>query len=185
MNNFYMLKTLSGAEEYIKLTGPLSELKTPCRKSEIQYLDKSRITLGISHDAGLEIPDIIYQDGIFFISGQMKNCLDSRGIDYVFYKQADIISDKFGIHETFWVMVPPRIDCLDIDKSDICLEWDFEDGLVPVLDANRIRLVPKMIGRFEIFKILGVADNNVYITKRLCEILRTEQFEGIEFMLLQ
>lgn len=185
MGEFYMLKSLSAAEEYIKLKGRLSGLKGPCIKSEIQYLDRAGILLGISDEGGLEIPDVIYQDGIFFVSGQVKDLLDSQGIDYVFYKEADIVSDKFGIHETFWIMVPPRIDCVDVDKSHIRLEWDFEDGLAPMLDAGRIRIIPKMTGRFEIFKVFGIADNNVYMSKRLYEILDSRRLEGIEFVLLQ
>lgn len=79
-----MLKTLSGAEEYIKLEGNLAQLKEACIKSEIQYLTPEKTIFQVSEQGGLEIPDIICQEGIFLISSQIKELLDSEGIDYIF-----------------------------------------------------------------------------------------------------
>ena len=185
MDKIYIMKTLSGAEEYIKLEGNLAQLKEACIKSEIQYLSHEKVTFQVSEQGGLEIPDVICQEGIVFISSQIKEMLDLEGIDYVFYKQADIISDKYGIHENFWIMVPPRIDCIDLDKSDFVAEWDFEEGLVPVLNVNEIRIMPKLLGRFEIFKIFGIADNNIYVRERIYQVLNSGHYEGITFILLQ
>lgn len=185
MNKIYILKTLSEAEEYIKLKGNLAQLKEACIKSEIQYLSHENITFQVSEQGGLEIPDIICQEGIWFVSSQIKELLDSEGIDYIFYKPADIVSDKYGIHENFWIMVPPRIDCIDLDKSKVNREWDFEEGLVPILDADNIQIMPKLLGRFEIFKIFGIADNNIYIKERIYQILNARQYEGVAFILLQ
>lgn len=72
-----------------------------------------------------------------------------------------------------------------MDKSDIDLEWDFEEGIVPILNANDIRIMPKLLGRFEIFKIFGIADNTIYIKERIYRILSSRQYEGIAFILLQ
>lgn len=184
MSEIYVLKSLSGAEEYIKIKGDISNIKIPVIKSEIQYLNKEKIELSISESGGLEIPDIIYYEGIFFVSNKLKLFFDSMGIDYVFWKASDIHSEQFGIHETFWILVPQRIDCLDIDKSVFDLEWDFQDGLLPMLKIQKIVIQPKLIGNFHIFKILGIMDNNIYVTKELFEKISSCNFKGIDFLKL-
>ena len=184
MSGLYVLKSLSAAEEYIKVKGDISNIKLPIRKSETQYLNKEKIELGILESGGLEIPDVIYYESIFLISNRLKQLFDTVGIDYVFWKPADIHSEQFGIHETFWIIVPQRIDCLDIDNSIFDSEWDFQDGLVPMLNIEKIAVLSKNIGNFQIFKILGITDNNIYITRELFEKISLGDFKGIDFLKL-
>ena len=184
MSDIYVLKSLSNAEEYIKINGNISNIKIPVMKSEIHHLDKKTIEFSISDEGGLSIPDLIYYEGIFLFSNKLKQALDERNIDYVFWKKADVNSEQFGIHESFWIIVPPRIDCIDIDKSDLNFEWDFEGGLLPMLEANKIVIQNKLVGRFEVFKLLGIMDNNIYITSKLREVIISKGFEGIEFLKL-
>lgn len=177
--DFYILKSISNAEEYVVLTGDFSMLKRPCMRSEYQFLDKKTIRIGVSEDGGLEIPDVIFQDGIWFISDKIKDAFDNYGIDYVFYKKAEIVSDKYGIFENFWIMVPPRIDCLDIDESDYDNDWDFNDGLIPNMEVRKISISGKLTGRFEIFKIIGINDFNIYVSSGIRDVLTSMSASGI------
>lgn len=184
MDNIYVIKTLSLAEEYIQLEGDISKYRIPSMKSELQYIDKNEITMGISVNGGFEVPDIISKDGITFISNRFKQAFDEEHIDYLFYKKVNIISDLFGIHETFWILIPPRIDCLDLDESKIDFNWDYENGLIPMFQAEKIVILKKMLGRFEVFKIAGIQDNNIYLTEKVCNKLRSLNLEGIEYILI-
>lgn len=184
MLEIYVLKTLSAAEEYIQIEGNITDIKIPLLKSELQYLNKEKIVFDISEEGGLEIPDALYYDGSFLVSDKFKRLLDSLNIDYIFWKPADIHSEQFGIHETFWIMVPPRIDCLDIDESVYNTKWDFQDGLLPMLEVEKIIVDPKLIGRFHLFKILGVLDNNIYVTNQLVEKLKPYHLKGVCFFKL-
>lgn len=181
MDEIYVMKCLSGAEEYIQLNGDVSKLKVHIIKSEIQYLDNNKIVMDISDEGGMEIPDILYYEGITFVSSRFKEFMDFECIDYVFWKQADIHSEKYGIHETFWILVPPRIDCIDLDESIVNTEWDFSDGLIPMLSTDKIVIQSKMTGRFMIFKISGIMDNNIYVKKEFFEKAKLMEFEGIIF----
>lgn len=182
MKEFYILKSLSEAEEFIKIKGSVAKIKIPVMKSEIHHLDKKRIMFDISEEGGLEIPDLIYQEGVFLLSDRIKQRFDAVGIDYVFWKEADIHSEQFGIHETFWVIVPPRIDCIDLDKSELNLQWNFEEGLLPMLESRKIVIQPELTGRFQVFKILGVMDNNIYVEEELYEAMNQYELKGITFI---
>ena len=182
MKDIYILKSLSGAQEYIKLEGNVEDIKIPVMKSEIQHLDKKRIELTVSEEGGLEVPDLIYYEGLFLLSSRLKQLLDSRKMDYVFWKGVDIQNERLGIHESFWLIVPPRIDAIDRENSDLVLEWNFDYGLIPLLKVNKVVIRDKAIGRFELFKLLGVMDNNIYVTKELYDIIVAKEFEGIGFI---
>lgn len=185
MNHIYALKALSSAEEYIHLEGDFARYKIPCMKSEIQFLDREETVFTVSKEGGFEIPDMICQEGIVFLSGRVKQLLDEVGADYVFYKKVHVVSHAFGIHETYWMTVPPRIDCISLEDSILKTDWDFEDGIIPELEAEKIILSLKMVGRFQIFKIMGVRDNNIYVTQKLYDKLHSVDLEGMEYMLLQ
>ncbi len=184
MESVYVMKLLSDTEEYIRLEGDFSALKDPCMKSEIQYLDKEKAVFQVSEEGGLELPDFMVQEGIVFVSAACKEWMEEEGMDYVFFKQAEVYSDTFGIHETYWIMVPPRIDCLDIDKSVLHLEWDFYDGLLPLLEAEKIAVFPEMAGRFQMFKILGLLDNNIYVREAFYQKAQFQGWDGVCFMKL-
>ena len=182
--DFYMLKSTSNAEEYIILSGGFANLKRYCMRSEYQFLDSKPVRFEISERGGLELPDVILQEGIWFIADRVKDTLDDFGVDYIFYKKAEIVSDKFGIYETYWITVPPRIDCLDLDESDLDNEWDFIDGLIPNMNFKKISISPGMLGRYDVFKIIGINDYNVYITSRMYDVLASKSFSGLSLFKL-
>lgn len=185
MSGIYALKAFSSAEEYIHLEGEFAQFRLPCMKSEIQFLNRDEVTVSIALEGGLEVPDLIFQDGIHFVSDYFRKLMDKEHIDYVFYKKIRAVSDLLGIHETFWMIIPPRIDCVDLEQSVVNTEWDFENGLVPGLEAEKLVLSEKMLGRFQIFKVAGILDNNIYLTEQLMERMQAARLEGVGFWPLQ
>lgn len=184
--SIYILKCLTNAEEYIKVEGDIGKIKIPILNSEIHKLTEDKLELGISEEGGLEIPDVLYYEGILFVSNQIKELMNINNANYIFWKEVDIKSEKYGIHEKFWIMVPPRIDCIDIDRSIIDFSsWHFADGIIPVFEFSSISIVKKMLGRFEVFKILGILDNNIYVTEKIYTQINFGEFEGIDFIKLQ
>lgn len=107
--DIYVLKCFSSAEEYIKLTGDIVNIKIPILKSEIHNLSKEKIYFDISEEGVLEVPDVIYYEGAFLVSNGIKELMDINNVDYIFWKEAIIQSDRYGIHEKFWIIVPPKI----------------------------------------------------------------------------
>lgn len=184
--SIYILKSLSGAEEYIQIIGDVSKIRMNVLKSEIHLLNDDIVQFEISEQGGLVIPDILYYEGIYLLSNRVKELLDRNNADYLHWIKAKIRSKKLGFQEKFWIIIPPKIDCVDIDRSEIDVsKWDYSDGLIPMFEYTSLRIVPKLVGRYGIFKILGIRDNNIYITDRLFEQFKSQDYDGIEFIKLQ
>lgn len=161
------------------LKGDFLSLRRHCMRSEYQFLDSKPVRFEISEEGGLELPDVLLQEGIWFVADRVKDTLDNFGADYLFYKKAEIVGNKFGIFETYWILVPPRIDCLDLDESDLDGSWDFRDGLIPDMEFRKISISPGMTGRYDMFKIIGINDYNIYITSELYDVLLYGSFSGL------
>lgn len=182
----YILKCLSSAEEYIQIHGDVSKIRMHIIKSEINLIYDNVVHFEISDHGGLEVPDILYYEGIYLVSNRVKELLGRNNADYLHWIKANLQNKKLGMQEVFWILIPPKIDCIDIDKSDIDIsDWDYLDGIVPMFDYTSLRIVTKLLGRYEVFKILGIRDNNIYITERMYEQIKSHNFEGIEFIKLQ
>lgn len=180
MNNFYVMKSLSGAEEYVDLIDSLGKDRIHYMKGETQYLCDNPVVFEVSDTGGIEIPDLIYHNGIWIASNKLKGVFDSVLANYITYKAAIIQSKQLGIMENCWIIIPPSLDCMDLDKSVYDAEWDFSFGLIPMLNVEKIVILAKNIGHYEIFKVFGVMDNNIYITKRIRDILINNNLDGVE-----
>ena len=173
---FYGLDSAHEIYDYLNLDFNKSyfeELAGPCNASEFQFLDKKvlKIELDESIDtAGVIIPDFIYEKGIALISERFKSLLDECGVDYVFYKKIILSKVDYGWEEIFWLAIPPRIDCLDFDKSEISQFLHH---------AEKICINSKRIGRYKIFKIAGISNVDIILTEDIAEKIRVEDLIGI------
>ncbi len=184
--NIYIIKCLSGAEEYIQIVGDVSKIRMHIVKSEIHLLKDDVVPFEISEQGGLLVPDVLYYEGIYLFSNRVKELLDRNKADYLHWIKADIHSEKLGIKEEFWILIPPKIDCIDIDRSDIDVSgWDYSDGIVPMFEYSSLKIIPGLLGKYEMFKILGIRDNNIYVTDRLYEQIKAQNYDGLEFIKLQ
>ena len=173
---FYGLDAAHEISDYLNLDFNKSyfeELSGPCNASEFQFLDKK--ILKIELDDTIEtsrviIPDFIYERGIALISERFKNFLDECIVDYIFYKKIILSKTDCGWEEIFWLAIPPRINCLDFDKSEISHFLHH---------AEKICINPKRIGCYKIFKISGVSNVDIILTEDMAEKIRAENFIGV------
>lgn len=184
----YILKITSNIEEFIAIDDQLLEYRKANDFSELQYIDSSEIKVGISLDGGINIPDILSKNNIIFISSKFKQGLDKYNIDYLFYKKTKIVCEELGIDELFYMVIPPRVDCLKLscldDKTFTC-----ENGLIPLIELdefsiNEDYIGEDYIGRYQIFKIFGLLNNNIYVTDEFCEYVKSLNITGLIFFRL-
>ena len=182
---FYTVKAFGAVEEFIKIDTGLNVIKDACRKSEIQYLDRKIITIAASESGGIEFPDLIIYEDMYLFSNDVIDQIKKEIEEYVFLKPIEITCDVIGKKELYWLIVPPRIDCLDLDNSEVEDEWDFELGIIPVLHCKKTRIDEKLVGNFEVFKIAEIDDNNIYINENIKNKIININPEGIKIIAIK
>lgn len=179
----YQMKVTSNTEDFLVLEGEFGHWKKASFKNELQYVDKREETVGVSMEGGFDVPDVLYQDSCFFFSQQFKEKLDAFGVDYLFYKKIRVVSEELGVNETMYLVIVPRVDCLDLEEIPPSqLDWEFEDGMIPLMEVSDYSILPECLGRYQMFRILGVYDQNIYITEDLHEKIKNLSLEGTLFL---
>lgn len=168
---FYELQQKK-SEFYVKVRVP-PEIKRGVIDSEFQFLDHKEIFIELEDCYGTDFPDLIMADNyVPMISERLKQKFDSWGIDNLFYKRIKLKMTDYDIEEQYWLALPPRIDCLDPEKSfDKTLEI-----------CTRIVILPDRVGNYDIFKLKD-GNDAIVITERLMKLLIQEidsqRLEGI------
>ena len=167
---FYGIEASSNVKEYLKIGSSLDFMKMPCAMSEFQFLDRTPISAEVDEDSGQECQDFICEFGIPLVSERLKDFFDRFGIDYLFYKKIVLTRTSIGMAEPYWLALPPRIDCLDFEKSEIDDVLNAADSII--IDSSRI-------GRYDIFKLSRVTNLEIITTEKLALALKAEDFTGI------
>ena len=170
MAEFYTLDASADVEEYVSVFEGIKDFEEHCRMSEFQFFDTEPITIEVDEDSGRIFQDFIYDRGVPIISDDFKICLDELGVDYLLYKKVILTKTSLGIEELYWLALPQRINCLNRHESDI-------DELLNL--ADKIVINEDRIGRFEIFKLAGVTNWDIIITKRVADALKAKKFVGL------
>lgn len=178
----YAVRAYGKIEEFIEPDSDFSEFGEACRKSEPQFLTKDRLSVGTLDSGGLEFPDLIVLEDVYLLSDAVIEQVKDEIEDYVFLKPVEIRCDLIGKKELYWLTVPPKIDCLDLDKSRIDYDWDFGLGILPILHSEKTVIDEKLTGRYGMFKALGIDDNNIYVTERIRDKMQSVNPEGILFI---
>ena len=178
----YAIKSLGSIEEYVKIDHDFLDINDACRKSEIQFMTKEKIRIGTMESGGTEFPDLIVSGSVYLFSNTVIEQIKSEIEWYVYLKPVEIACDVIGKKELYWLAVPPRIDCLDIDRSIIEYDWDFDLGIIPVLHCKKIVIDEQLTGNFKMFKIAGVDDDNIYLDESLMDQMMSIKPEGIKFI---
>lgn len=136
------------------------ELKYACKRSEFQYIDKTLKVLEIDPDCGDLLPDFIYDERNYIplISDRLKNVFDMLDVRNVYYQRVSLLRKKDGITSSYWIAVPPRIECMDKDKSTINTLWDKAEQIV--IDEHKV-------GNYDIFKLSNVINNEIIISLKM------------------
>lgn len=178
----FMIKSFGNVEEFVRIDGGFSEISEAVRKSEFQFLTKEKLTISVSDSGGIEFPDLVIYDTMYLFSDiiyqEVRNEIDW----YVFVKPIDLVCDFLGRKERYWLIVPPRIDCLDLDRSDVKLDWDFSLGLLPTLHSQKSVIDESLVGSYKMWKIAGVDDDAIYVKKELKDKILSLNPEGIKFI---
>lgn len=169
-DRFYEISTSSLIEGYLKLGSTLEDIDGYCARSDFQYLDRRPISVEVAAESGNVCQDFIYEISTPLISERVKDFFDDFGIDYLFYKRITLTRSNVGMREPYWLALPPRIDCLDIPRSEID-----ED----TMNAEQIVINTSKIGRYDIFKLAGVANLEIIVTEKLAKALEEKDFKGL------
>jgi hypothetical protein len=149
--------------------------KNACFESEFQHIDTNEITvISIDESSGEIFPDLLgYEDtGISIVSERFKNILEDYGMDYVLFSKVILRRESIRNDQQCWLMLPPKIECLDYAKSKIV-------GNSRIL--RKAVIDERTTGRFNMFKIAdkdGLAMTQIIvITEDLAEHLKKVQEE--------
>lgn len=171
---FYELQQKK-SEFYVKVRVP-PEIKRGVIDSEFQFLDHKEITIELEDCYGTDFPDLIMAENyVPMISERLKQRFDAWGIDNLFYKRIKLKMTDYDIEEQYWLALPPRIDCLDPEKSF--------DEILEI--CTRIVILPDKVGNYDIFK-LKEGNDAIVITERLKNLLIKEiDFQRLEGIVIK
>lgn len=170
MQVFYTIEASINVKEYVSVKEGMREYERYCQMSEFQFINKEPITIEVDKDSGKIFQDFIYDKGVPVISDSLKEFLVETGVDYLLFKKIILTKSQLGIEEIYWLALPPRINCLNRDESDIDEELNFADEIVINEDK---------VGRYELFKIAGVTNLDIIISQKLAEALKQKKFVGL------
>ena len=153
MSEFYYLFAADSYESpylYLCHDNLGSELIRGCKNSEFQYIPSKIGVLLLDENSGDSLPDFI---------------CDQR---------VSLCRNKDNLHESYWLAIPPRIDCIDFERSTIDDMWN---------TAEVISIDKDKIGNYHIFKLLKVVNDEIIITNFLKEQIEKKGFTtGLAFL---
>ena len=183
---FFVMYAQSSVEEYALPGEEILQLERGCVNSEFQFLDRKPLDVEISQAGGNYFPDFILYRSIPLVSQGIRRVFDKFKIDYVFFKPIRLTCAEFGLAENYWLALPPRINCLNLTESVV--EVEENNFLLPcelMCTAKKISVAPSKIGRYEIFKLAGVVNQEILVTQNLKEALVAGNFENLFFYELE
>ena len=179
---FFVMYAETCIEDYAAPGREILQLERGCLNSEFQFLDSAPIAVEISDDSGVHFPDFILHGSIPLVSAAVKRVLENCGVDYVFYKPVQLTDSNIGEAENYWLALPPRINCLDFERSKISVEDnDFAAPSELLREAEKIFIAENQIGRYDIFKLAGVVNQEIIVTEKLKIALEAGHFENLFF----
>ena len=179
---FFVMYAQSCVEEYVEPSAEILQLERGCLNSEFQFLNHVPLAVEISEDGGTFFPDFILKNSIPLISAGMKNIFDSFKIDYIFYKPIQLTYSELGRSENYWLALPPRINCLDFSRSLISEdENNFSPKSELIREAEKIFIDEDKVGRYNIFKLAGVVNQEIIVTEKFKNVLVAGDFENLFF----
>lgn len=160
----YKLKTDRISDNWIVLPNNLLPFKAEmaCMNSNFEilssiYKKNDIIKISTSEDiGGFEFPDVFYDDSVLLVSEITYKIL--KRINTPFFERKVIIHDNvLNDNKNYYLIVPPRIDAIEGDK----------------IKDNKV-------SKYDIFKIEGYYDNEIYISERLMRLM--SNLKGILFI---
>lgn len=170
MANYYILEASKNVSEYVRVIENTRDIAKACQMSEFQFFDPNPISLEVDEDSGRVFQDFLYDSGVPLISDKMKDILDTLNIDYLLFKKVLLTKKRSGIEEIYWLALPPRINVLNRELSNI-------DDILDV--ADEIVINDERVGRYEMFKLAGVGNLEIVVSERIAKALRDAKLVGL------
>lgn len=171
-------------EDYVQPGPELEPLMACCRASEFQFLDHAPLECSLSDSGGVEFPDfLLYGDCVPLVSEKFRQLLDGLGVDNLYYKKIILAAPELGLKEYYWLALPPRIDCLDREESEIEVQ---SSRYRPPEEwrryAERIVINPAMVGNYKIFKLpQGFDNDDIIVTGEVRDAVLSRQLKNVYF----
>lgn len=166
MSDYYSVESDIDYWEYVNpdYSGLSNILKTACMTSEFQYITNDIIKLNSTENSGKIFPDFIYNPSVAvpIVSEKLKMLFDSFGIDNLLYRKILLNSKPTGLEKLYFLALPPRINCLDIENTSV-------DQYIG--DVDNLKIDDYKIGYYDIFKISGITNNEIIISAKLFSYL--------------
>ena len=180
---YYVMYAETAVEEYFKPNDMLKdELMEACLNSEFQYLNHEPIESEISEDGGLEFPDFVISGCVPFISDKFKRLFDDLKVDNLFYKPIIFTFNSLGIKEYYYLALPPRINCLNWDESDVQTEEnEFLTKRELMQEAEKIVINDHAVGNYKIFKLANVTNQEIIVTEEIKNVIEKAKLENVYF----
>ncbi|MDE6797989.1 MAG: hypothetical protein K2J36_08285 [Ruminococcus sp.] len=174
MSNYYII-TANNLPEYASIDTDSVDFryKNACIMCQHQHIDiKNPTVINVDTESGDIYPDLIYNEGtgIPLVSDRFKNILDDFEMEYILFSKVILYHETLRREHECWLMLPPKIDCLDYEKSEI---------------SEHIGILRKAViderttGRFNMFKICDkrgiVISQKLFITEELVQYLKKVQ----------
>lgn len=172
------------SRDYALPDAELGQFLEACEDGFPQLIDPSPLDIGLEEDSGLECPDLlVYGPALRLVSAQLRSALLDFRQSQVFFKPINLVCPEFGISEPYWLMLPPRIDCLDWEK---CIIKENSDPLTPFWaryhDVQKIVIDGDMAGRYHIFKLPpNTLNQEVIVSEKLKDELEKHNFSNLYF----
>lgn len=147
-----------------------------CKNSEFQYIPSKIGEMILDDNSGDNVPDLIFDrmNCVPLISERLKSLFDELQIKNLYYQRVRLFRKRDNLQESYWLAVPPRIDCLDFEKSTIDDMWN---------TAEVISIDKDKIGNYLIFKLSKVVNDEIIVTDYLKDQIEKKKFtSGIVFV---
>lgn len=184
---FYKMYAENSVEDYAYPSEDIEALneKQACFKSAFQHLDHEPVECDISEESGLEFADFITTSGIPLISARFRRLLDRLEVDNLFYKPVTLTCEELGRREQYYLALPPRINCLDMERSELEPDVEPSECIWPEMaswEATKVVILPADVGNYKIFKIAGVLNNDIFVTEEIKGAVEAEDLENVYFV---
>ncbi len=135
-----------------------------CRKSEFQYLTHNEQYWKIPSDSNFEFTDFYYinNEVPLFSTWAWDRVTAYGNTDGIFVIPVRIFYR--GEEQLYYITIPPRIYCIDERKTVLKRDRG-------VYHAENIVISPKETGRYNVFRIAGIDDDNIYIKQIIADKL--------------
>lgn len=181
---FYVMYAETCIEEYVTPGDELRILEKGCLLSEFQYLDHSPMSVEVEEDGGEEFPDfLIYRGSVPLISERFRQVFNRAGVDNIFYKPVTLIHSELGQSESYFLALPPRINCLNLSESVVSVEeneFARPDDLMK--EVIEIVIDEDKAGNYKIFKLSPeFVNQEIIVAENLKKAVESAQLENVYF----